>query len=60
MTLRMPAGLRRHPSTDTGLNENFDHVDLDVDLLILKRKVLPLSRRISIYKSFSFHCSDKM
>ena len=47
-------------STDTGLNENFDHVDLDVDLLILKRKVLSLSRHISNHKSFPFHYLDKM
>ena len=42
------------PYTFTGLNKNFDHMDLDIDLLILKINVQPLSRDFQKQNPFPF------
>ena len=40
--------------TFTGLNKNFDHMDLDIDLLIFKINVQPLSCDFQKQNPFPF------
>ena len=42
------------PYTFTGLNKNFDHMDLDIDLLISKINVQPLSCDFQKQNPFPF------